>query len=696
LTKSLVRLVAVVSLLALSACGGESGSTGAAPGAASGGPTPVASNNAPTISGSPTVAVQAGVPYEFIPQASDADGDRLTFEITGKPAWASFDSTTGRVAGTPQDGDVGLTGDIVVSVTDQKAVVSLNPFRVQVTARPVAPPTNAAPTISGKPAGAATVGTTYIFQPTATDPDGDLLTFAIANKPSWATFDTATGRLSGTPTKAAVGATAGIVITVTDGKSITSLAPFALEVITVNQGPTISGAPRLSIASGSFYSFQPTASDPDGDPLMFGITNKPTWALFDFATGRLYGGVTGANVGTYAGVVIWVSDGKSTAQTAPFSIRVTSTAPANQAPTVSGSPASSVVAGNAYSFVPSASDPDGNALTFSIANKPSWATFSTTNGALTGTPTTAAVGTYSNIVITVSDGTVQSNLPAFSIQVTDGATNRAPTIAGTPAATVAAGSAYSFVPTGSDPDGDTLAYGIANKPAWASFNPTTGALTGTPTATDVGTTSNIVIGISDGTANATLPAFSIQVTAASGNRAPTISGTPATSVAAGSAYSFVPTGSDPDGDTIAFGIANKPAWATFNTSTGALTGTPSGAQAGTYSNIVISISDGTASATLPAFAIVVGGGSANGTATLSWTAPTQNSDGSALTDLAGYRIRYGSSADALSQMATVSNPGVSTYVVTGLASGTWYFAVAAYNTAGGESDPSSVVTKTIP
>ena len=62
----------------------------------------------------------------------------------------------------------------------------------------------------------------------------------------------------------------------------------------------------------------------------------------------------------------------------------------------------------------------------------------------------------------------------------------------------------------------------------------------------------------------------------------------------------------------------------------------------------------------------------NGSATLSWTPPTQNTDGSALTNLAGYRILYGTSASALTQTIEIANPGLATYVVTGLSSGNWY------------------------
>jgi Fibronectin type III domain len=80
---------------------------------------------------------------------------------------------------------------------------------------------------------------------------------------------------------------------------------------------------------------------------------------------------------------------------------------------------------------------------------------------------------------------------------------------------------------------------------------------------------------------------------------------------------------------------------------------------------------------------------------VTWTAPTTNTNGSALTDLAGYTIHYGTSAGALNRSIKVANAGASDYVVQGLTDGTWYFAVTAYTNTGLQSSYSSVVSKTI-
>lgn len=82
-----------------------------------------------------------------------------------------------------------------------------------------------------------------------------------------------------------------------------------------------------------------------------------------------------------------------------------------------------------------------------------------------------------------------------------------------------------------------------------------------------------------------------------------------------------------------------------------------------------------------------------GSATVSWTAPTKNSDGTALTDLTGFRVIYGQTATTLSQTITISNPATSSYVVANLSSGVWYFAVRAFNANGVESVNSNVASK---
>ena len=178
------------------------------------------------------------------------------------------------------------------------------------------------------------------------------------------------------------------------------------------------------------------------------------------------------------------------------------------------------------------------------------------------------------------------------------------------------------------------------------------------------------------------------------NRAPTISGTPVTAVRQGEVYDFTPSATDPDGDALTFSIRNRPGWASFDPATGRLNGTPAAADVGTYGNVEISVSDGRAAAQLGAFAVTVNQVSM-GSVTLSWTPPLTNSDGSALTTLAGYKIYYGRSAGSLSQIVTIDSAGVTRWVVGDLSPATYYFAMTSYNASGVESTRSGVVSRVV-
>ncbi len=178
------------------------------------------------------------------------------------------------------------------------------------------------------------------------------------------------------------------------------------------------------------------------------------------------------------------------------------------------------------------------------------------------------------------------------------------------------------------------------------------------------------------------------------NSAPTINGNPNGQALPGQTYTFQPTASDPDGDNLTFSVQNLPAWANFTASNGRVSGTPGNGDVATYSGIRITVSDGQSSAMLGPFSITVNA-VALGSATLSWTAPTLNTDGSALTDLAGYKLYWGSGSRNYTNSVTLDGPGLSTYVVNNLTAGNWYFAMTAYNQSNVESSYSGEAIKSV-
>jgi hypothetical protein len=277
------------------------------------------------------------------------------------------------------------------------------------------------------------------------------------------------------------------------------------------------------------------------------------------------------------------------------------------------------------------------------------------------------------------------------------------TISGTPASSVAVSALYSFQPVAKDKVTSRIKFDIYNKPSWATFDGTTGRLTGRPTSNNVGVYSNISIRLTDWYGYVTTPTFSITVKKAAPpvtstpvvvNTPPTISGTAVTAINAGAAYVFTPKAADANNDKLSFSIANKPVWATFNATSGTLSGTPTEAEVGTYANIKISVSDAKTSVALPAFTVAVNQVS-SGNVVLDWMPPTENTDGSVLTGLAGYTVHYGTSPTALTKVIKVTNPGLTNYVVDDLSSGTWYFAVSSYTSSGTESSNSGVVSTQI-
>ncbi|MEI5637740.1 MULTISPECIES: Ig-like domain-containing protein [unclassified Pseudoalteromonas] len=235
---------------------------------------------------------------------------------------------------------------------------------------------------------------------------------------------------------------------------------------------------------------------------------------------------------------------------ATVNITVTSV---NDAPVISGTPLTSASEDEAYSFTPTATDTDNDPLIFSVSSLPIWATFDDITGTISGTPIEGQDGTYSDIVITVSDGQVDASLPAFAITVSP--VNDAPSISGTPSANVNQDEDYSFTPTASDVDSENLVFAIENAPVWASFDSTTGSLSGTPVREDVGTYSNIIISVSDGELEASLPAFEIVV--APVNAAP-IANNMQRSVLEDGTTSFTADVRDADGDTLTMELVSQP------------------------------------------------------------------------------------------------------------------------------------------
>jgi len=238
------------------------------------------------IAGTPAPAVMAGSAYRFTPTLLQ-QWSAVTFSISNKPAWALFNIVNGTLSGTPSQNQQGSYGNIVISVSDGRNTVALPAFTLTVNADPALQLTaltasnsaavfNSAPVISGSPAATVVAQATYSFKPTASDANNDVLQFAVTGKPGWASFNANTGELTGRPGTMQTGTVGPIVISVSDGNSVTRLAPFSISVLASapaeQAAPVVvakvqaepAPAPKANVAA---LTWTPPTQNNDGSPL---------------------------------------------------------------------------------------------------------------------------------------------------------------------------------------------------------------------------------------------------------------------------------------------------------------------------------------------------------------------------------------------------------------------------------------------
>ena len=174
-----------------------------------------------------------------------------------------------------------------------------------------------------------------------------------------------------------------------------------------------------------------------------------------------------------------------------------------------------------------------------------------------------------------------------------------------------------------------------------------------------------------------------------------LSGTPPSQVMQGSQLNFAPNISNPNNVSLTFTATNLPSWASINPSTGRITGTPSSADVGTYTGISITVSGGGESFTSPSYSIMVVA-TAAGSATLTWTPPTQYTDGASLV-IDHYNLYVAGSQSALGGATPITvGAGQTSHTVVQLSTGqTWYFAITAVDASNIESVFSNIAQKAL-
>jgi serine protease len=361
--------------------------------------------------------------------------------------------------------------------------------------------TNAAPVLGAIGDRTVAEGSTLAFTVTATDADGDELAYSATGLPTGASLDATTGAFSWTPDYTQSGIYT-VTFMVSDGV-LTDSETITITVTNTNRAPVMGAIGDRSVAQGVNLSFTVGASDADDDPLSYSATGLPTGATFDGATG-LFSWTPGFTQSGPFEVTFTVSDG-DLEDFETITITVTLT---NQAPVLDAIGDRTVAEGSALEFTVTATDADGDELTYGATGLPMGTTFDSATGFFSWTPSYEQAGTY-EVTFTVSDG-VLTDSEMITITVTN--TNRAPMLSEIGDRSGRPGELLSFTISATDPDMDVLTYSGTGLPAGATLDEETGEFSWTPASNQTGT-HEVTFSVDDGMGGTDSEQITIRVSA---------------------------------------------------------------------------------------------------------------------------------------------------------------------------------------
>ena len=539
-------------------------------------------NRAPVLDAIPDQTTSEGTLLTVNVFALDPDEDILTFSLQGTvPAGMSINPTSGRISWTP---NYEQAGDHTITVrASDYGLYDEKSFNIHVDN------TNRAPVLS--PIGNKLVneGSLLQFTITASDPDGDTLTYSADNLPSGATFDFTTHIFTWTPDYDQNGVYTNVRFEVTDG-SLTAAQNITITVLNTNRNPMIESTPIITATELTPYYYDVEAMDPDDDPLTYSLDIKPTGMTINSTTGLIswIPQDAHAKLGNNR-VVVRVSDGQGGIATQDFQIFVTDI---NQNPQITSTPITIATEVSPYIYDVNAIDPDaGDILTYALTAAPAGMTINNVTGLITWTPTDEdARNSPAAVTVEVTDNHGGSASQAFEITITN--INQAPHFTSTPVITAKETVLYTYDADAVDPDlGDALTYSLLTAPAGMTIDPVSGLITWTPDYTQYGNR-NVVVKVTDSGIPVLSATQSFTIAVENTNRLPSLNPIGDKTVNENSTLQFTILGTDPDADdTLTYSASNLPTGAVFNPATKTFAWTPTFDQAGTYPDVQFTVKD---------------------------------------------------------------------------------------------------------
>lgn len=482
----------------------------------------ITAGNAPTITSALTATVgAAGNSWAAIRVQASGDAT-IQYNASNLPGTVTFNTSTGYFGGA--SGATGVFNLPIVATNDFGS-----DFKV------LAVSVGGAPVITSALSASGTVGTPFSYQLTATGTAP--LTFGASGLPSWASFDAATGVLSGTPSSAGA-SSIGLSATNGIGTSTQTL------VLTVDGPAIITSALTASGTAGEAFSYSLTAEGTA--PITRAMSGLPAWATFEASTGLLSG--TPPAAGTFTPTMT-ASNAVGT-DTQALVITIASPPPTPTPPVITSAVTDTAFVGEPFAYAVTATGQVP--MTFAATGLPGWASLDVSTGALTGTPT----GTGSHPITFTVTNALGQDTETLTLAVV-----ARPSVTSALTASAVVGEAFSYALTATGTGPLTLA--VTGLPSWASFEPTTGLVTGTPSTPGL---VSVTVQVSSpyGTDAKTLV---VTVRAL-----PVITSALSASAVVGQPFSYTvtATGTTP----ITFAATGLPAWASLDPATGVLSGTP--------------------------------------------------------------------------------------------------------------------------
>ena len=531
----------------------------------------------------------------FVAAATDHESDSLTFSLgSGHPADASIDPDTGAFSWTPAEDQDG-THTVTVQVSDGNGGNDSEDVTVTVNEA------NVAPSITDPGSKTVTELQSLTFTVEASDDDvisgaPDTLTFSLAGAPpAGASIDPDTGAFSWTPAEDQDG-THTVTVRARDYTGAIDSVAIQVTVTEVNVIPVLDPIGPKSASVLEPLAFTATASDADiingaPDTLEFSLASgHPVGASIDPATGAFSWTPAANQTGSHT-VTVTVTDDAGEADSEDVVVTVGAS---NVNPVLNPIGPKTVTELESLAFTATATDDDGDTLTFSLAGTPpTGASINSATGAFSWTPTERQDGNHT-VTVLVSDGNGGSDSEGVTVTVAEA--NVAPVLDAIGPKSVNRLGTLSFTATASDDDvingaPDTLEFSLASgHPEGASIDSATGTFSWMLTAGQVGQ-HTVTVTVTDGSGAADSEAVKMTVTEGGANIAPVLDSIGPQSVNELDTLEFTATASDDDGDALKFSLVGSMPDGAAITPDGAFSWTPDQSQDGTHF-ITVAVSDG--------------------------------------------------------------------------------------------------------